>query len=738
MVNRLAHSTSPYLRQHADNPVDWWEWGEEAFAEARRRDVPVFLSIGYSTCHWCHVMAAESFTDAETAAQLNADYVCIKVDREELPAVDSYYMDALQAMRGAGGWPLTAITDHSGRPFFTGTYFPKDARQGMPAFRQVLTAITSTWKDERAKVDEIAGRLSTGLAELAARITATVPADTAVTPLTDEELDAAVKALAEEHDAIWGGFGGAPKFPPLLTLVQLVRHASRSGDHSVLDVVRTTFSRMATGGMRDQVGGGIARYSVDEKWHVPHFEKMLYDNALLLRAATAWYRIESAITENTAALLPAKFAQLARREAEGAAAFLLNDLRLPDGSFASGLDADSLDPTGAEVEGAFYTFTPDSLSEALAGSAVDPEPQVEDAEAPAAPGTVSASAAGTVADGDPTAANPEDPADDALTSVFTLAGDVEGAAVLVREDILQWLQRGGDTPAPWTTPVSRDQESRVRAVRETRPRPHRDEKTVVEWNALAVTALAEAAVVFDRPEWAEAAGAALAPVVRFLDTGDLPRSFTGERTGPGAAGLADWAQVGRAALALDASWVDSVGGKAPWDLALGCAARIEERFLGTADGTLTVFDSVDPILGVEQSDPIDNTAPAGRTATAEFLLLLSELEDPGAASGEHAAVAHTLLAGYRPLVAQSPRGAGWALYLSEELAAGPVRVATRSPELQRIAAAHPAVFAVAARGPELADLPENAAVVCRGTECSLPLDSADALLAELTRVTTRG
>ena len=338
MPNRLAGATSPYLLQHADNPVDWWEWGEAAFAEARRRDVPVLLSVGYAACHWCHVMAHESFEDEATAAQMNADFVCVKVDREERPDVDSVYMAATQALTGSGGWPMTVFTTPEGKPFYCGTYFPPRPTHGMPAFRQLLSAVTDAWRTRREELETAGARITEGISS---RLDLGTPA-----PLSAAVLDGAVAALAGRHDERWGGFGGAPKFPPSMLLEFLLRQSARTGDAAALRMAHRTLEAMARGGIHDQLAGGFARYSVDAQWVVPHFEKMLYDNALLLRVYLHLWR--------------ATGDEWARRVADATAAFLVRDLGTPEGGFASALDADT-----AGVEGLTYVWTPAELVEVL-------------------------------------------------------------------------------------------------------------------------------------------------------------------------------------------------------------------------------------------------------------------------------------------------------------------------------------------------------------------------------------
>ncbi len=338
MVNRLGSSTSPYLLQHATNPVDWWPWCDEAFAEAAQRDVPVLLSIGYAACHWCHVMAHESFENEQIAAVMNANFVNVKVDREERPDVDSIYMEATQAMTGHGGWPMTCFLTPTGEPFHCGTYFPPAPRHGLPGFPELLIAVRQAWVNRRDKVREVAKNIAGQLAER------TVPlAESAV---DDRVLAAAVDRLVGEFDEANAGFGAAPKFPPSMLLEFLLRHHERTGSQPALSMAQRTCEAMARGGMYDQLAGGFARYCVDAAWVVPHFEKMLYDNALLLRVYTHLARLTGSAT--------------ARRVAEHTATFLLEGLGTAQGGFAASLDAD----TGGQ-EGTTYVWTPPQLVEVL-------------------------------------------------------------------------------------------------------------------------------------------------------------------------------------------------------------------------------------------------------------------------------------------------------------------------------------------------------------------------------------
>ncbi|HSO49147.1 MAG TPA: thioredoxin domain-containing protein [Acidimicrobiia bacterium] len=340
MPNRLADATSPYLLQHQDNPVDWHEWGDTAFAEARERDVPVLLSVGYSACHWCHVMAHESFEDPETAAVMNRLYVNIKVDREERPDVDSIYMEAVQTMTGRGGWPMTVWLTPDGRPFYAGTYFPDEDRHGMPAFRSVMRAVSDAWDTKR---EEVLGQSDRLLDAISRNIPAAEGVPDAGT------LQTAYASLASSFDPINGGFGSAPKFPQQPVLEFLLRAHAEDWAPRAAHMVKVTLAEMADGGIHDQLAGGFARYSVDDQWLVPHFEKMLYDNAQLARLYL-WAGIE---------LDEPRFVEVAR----ATLGYLVTDLHDPEGGFHSAEDADS-----EGVEGKFYVWTTEELEDVL-GSA---------------------------------------------------------------------------------------------------------------------------------------------------------------------------------------------------------------------------------------------------------------------------------------------------------------------------------------------------------------------------------
>lgn len=485
MPNRLAHETSPYLLQHADNPVDWWPWSPEAFEEARERGVPVVLSVGYSSCHWCHVFAVESFEDEATAAYMNAHFVPVKVDREERPDVDAVYMEAVQAATGQGGWPMTVFLTPDAEPFYFGTYFPPAPRHGMPSFRQILEGVVAAWTERPAEVAEVAGRI---VHDLAGRSLAHggegLPGE--------QELSQGLLGLTRDYDEKYAGFGGAPKFPPSMTVEFLLRHHARTGAEGALQMAAETCEAMARGGMYDQLVGGFARYSVDREWVVPHFEKMLYDNALLCRVYAHLWR--------------ATGSELARRIALETADFMVGELRTAEGGFASALDADSEDGSGKHVEGAFYVWTPAQLREAL---------------------------------------GERDAAFAAEYFGVTEAGTFEeGASVLQ-------LPRADDAVDP---DRAADVRARLLAAREERARPGRDDKVVAAWNGLAIAALAETGAYFDRPDLIERATEAADLLVRVHmgDNARLSRTSKDGRAGDNAGVLEDYGDVAEGFLALAA------------------------------------------------------------------------------------------------------------------------------------------------------------------------------------------
>ncbi|MFE7838714.1 thioredoxin domain-containing protein [Streptomyces sp. NPDC057474] len=679
MANRLAHETSPYLLQHADNPVDWWPWSAEAFEEARRRGVPVLLSVGYSSCHWCHVMAHESFEDQATAEYLNAHFVSVKVDREERPDVDAVYMEAVQAATGQGGWPMTVFLTPEGEPFYFGTYFPPAPRHGMPSFQQVLEGVRAAWTGRRDEVIEVAGKIVRDLAGRELKFAAVdVPGE--------DELAQALLGLTREYDAARGGFGRAPKFPPSMVIEFLLRHAARTGSEGALQMAQDTCERMARGGIYDQLGGGFARYSVDREWVVPHFEKMLYDNALLCRVYAHLWR--------------ATGSELARRVALETADFMVRELRTNEGGFASALDADSDDGTGKHVEGAYYVWTPEQLTEVL---------------------------------------GEEDARLAALHFGVTEEGSFEEGA-----SVLQLPQHEGVFDAEKVESVR----NRLNEARSRRPAPGRDDKVVAAWNGLAVAALAETGAYFDRPDLVDAAIATADLLVRLhLDEkARLARTSKDGQVGANAGVLEDYADVAEGFLALA-----SVTGEGVWlEFAGFLLDHVLVRFVDEESGAIydTAVDAEKLIR--RPQDPTDNATPSGWSAAAGALL--SYAAHTG--SEPHRTAAERALGVVKALGPRAPRFIGWGLATAEALLDGPREVAVVGPqghpgtkELHRTALLGTAPGAVVAVGstdsdelPLLADRPlvggEPTAYVCRNFTCDAPTTDVDRLRSTLGTAST--
>ncbi|MFC0508095.1 thioredoxin domain-containing protein [Micromonospora costi] len=677
-MNRLADATSPYLLQHADNPVDWWPWCEEAFAEARRRDVPVIISVGYAACHWCHVMAHESFEDESVAALMNRDFVSIKVDREERPDVDAVYMTATQAMTGQGGWPMTVFAAPDGTPFFCGTYFPK------PNFVRLLESVTTAWREQRDDV------LRQGAAVVEA-VGGAQAVGGPTAPLEATLLDAAADQLAREYDETNGGFGGAPKFPPHMNLLFLLRHHQRTGSARSLEIVRHTCEAMARGGIYDQLAGGFARYSVDGHWTVPHFEKMLYDNALLLRAYTQLWRLTGD--------------PLARRVARDTARFLADELHRAGEGFASALDADT-----QGVEGLTYVWTPAQLAEVLG-----------EEDGRWAADLFGVTGTGTFEHG---------------TSVLRLARDVDDADPAVR--------------ARWQGVVAR-----LLAARDTRPQPARDDKVVAAWNGLAITAIAEfqqVAAVHVRPDDEDAnlmdgvlivTDGAMRDAAEHLATvhlvdGRLRRVSRDRVVGEPAGVLEDYGSVAEAFCAMhqltgEGRWLELAGRLL--DVAL-------ERFAAPGGGFYDTADDAERLVS-RPADPTDNATPSGRSAVIAALVTYAAL------TGEtrYREAAEAALATVAPIVGRHPRFAGYAATVGEALLSGPYEIAvvTDQPSGEPLLAAAyrhapPGAVIVAGRAdqpgvPLLADRPmidgRPTAYACRGFVCERPVTAADDLVAQL-------
>ncbi len=677
MPNRLADSTSPYLLQHADNPVDWHPWGEAAFELAKARDVPIFLSVGYSACHWCHVMAHESFENPDVAALMNENFVNVKVDREELPAVDSLYMEATQAMTGHGGWPMSVWLDHERRPWYAGTYFPSRPSHGMPSFTQVLLALTDTWHKERERVGDSAARIMEHLGsrnELLGDATADF-----VREDIESALHSAIDSLAKSFDPVHGGFGQAPKFPPALVLEFLIRSQSlqklgvQDFDPRVLEMLEKTCDAMARGGMYDQIGGGFARYSVDATWTVPHFEKMLYDNAQLLSVYAHLYRLTGS--------------ELALRVTTQTADFLLREMLTPEGGFAAALDADSIEESsGHSHEGAFYAWTPEQLISTLG---------IED-------GTwvnqlCGVSVAGTFEDG---------------KSVLTLLSDPD--------DWPRWL----------------DIRNRLLEIRNERPRPGRDDKVVASWNGLAIRALVDAGSICNRQDWLAAAtqGALLLAKTHLGADPAYPnrlvRVSRDAKPGLHALGiLEDQALVASAFLSLA-----QITGDDAWRTKAGVLLQDIQDHFQQGSGLADTADDVPPVaqhVTTRQVDPTDNVTPSGWAATLDAALTYSALSN----DQELREWAETLIPALIPLVGSHTRFAGWSGSAFTMWLDGPREVAlacTEDSEFKKLIALGTSpglVYAWNSDQPLLQGRQKSSeldtAYVCRGFVCQAPITSIE-------------
>jgi uncharacterized protein len=662
MANRLATAASPYLLQHAGNPVDWWPWSADAFAEAKRRDVPVLISVGYAACHWCHVMAHESFEDDAIAKVINDNFVAIKVDREERPDVDAVYMTATQAMTGQGGWPMTVFATPDGEPFFCGTYFPK------PSLARLLDSVGTAWRRQREDVVKQGSAVvqAIGGAQLVGGPTA---------PISAGLLDAAAGQLAKDHDQRYGGFGGAPKFPPHMDLIFLLRHHQRTGSAESLEIVRHTAEQMARGGIYDQLAGGFARYAVDATWTVPHFEKMLYDNALLLRVYTQLWRL----TDDP----------LARRIADETAAFLLRDLATPAGGLASALDADT-----DGVEGLTYAWTPAQLIEALGEE-----------------------------DGNWAAD---------LFRVTSTGSFEHGSSVLV-------LARDIDNAAPELVARWRDVRSRLLAARERRPQPARDDKVVASWNGLAVTALAEHGLLTGSAASSDAAvEIAEVLASRHLVDGRLRRVSRDGVVGEPAGVLEDYGAVAEAfctvhQLTADGRWLSLA--RQLLDVALAHFGTGEGGFYDTADDAeKLVARPADP---TDNATPSGLSAICA--GLVGFAALTGESNYRQAADAALTTVGqliggHPRFAGYSATVAEAALAGPYEIAIATTDAAGdPLVAAARrhAPPGAVVVAGEPDRPGV----PLLAGRPliddASTAYVCRGFVCDRPVTTVEGLVARL-------
>jgi uncharacterized protein len=660
--NRLAAETSPYLRQHAENPVDWYAWGPEAFAAAAERNVPILLSVGYSACHWCHVMAHECFEDDEVAGEMNRRFVNIKVDREERPDVDSIYMDAVQAMSGRGGWPMTVFLTPDGHPFYGGTYFPK------PNFLQLMAAIDDVWVSRPDDVRQNVEALGNAI-----RRTALVEAATDLPGIA--ELNQALEQLAGSFDSTWGGFGAAPKFPSTMGLDLVLRAYQRAPQDDAKTIVTTSLDAMASGGMYDHLGGGFSRYSVDREWLVPHFEKMLYDQALLVRVYLHAFLVFG----------EPRWKQVV----EETIGYVLRELRHGSGGFLSAEDADSPDEHGHGHEGLFHTWTIDEVREVLGA---DAEEALEWYE-------------------------------------FTEGGNFEGRTIPAR------LNHRGELLRP---PPIESARRRLFEARSQRRRPLLDDKVLTEWNGLMLASLAQAAAALDRADWLEAAVANGRFLVDNLCGADgrWHRSWQadGQPQARHAALAADHAALVDAFTRLaeatgDASWIDE---------ARAVADTMLDHFWDVDNGGLFSIADDGEQLVARQKDLMDNATPSANSIAAIALLRLGALTGE-ARYGNHAEQVLRLLGRIMPQAPTAFSNAFLAVDLvatgmTEIAVVGDRPDLVRAVQSQWLPNAVLA-WGTPYDSPLWEQRTAGLAYVCQHYACQAPTDTVDALLAQLAATT---
>ena len=683
MPNRLANETSPYLLQHKDNPVDWYPWGEEALAKARAEDRPVFLSIGYSACHWCHVMERESFENDEIAALMNEHFVCIKVDREERPDVDSIYMAAVQAMTGRGGWPMSVFLTPAGEPFYAGTYFPPVDRGGMPAFPRILLATVDAYRNRKDELLSTTGQILDALKKQN-------EARASSEPITRDLIEGAYRALASNYDADHGGFGGAPKFPQAMVYEFLLRYWHASGDAKALRMAEDTLQQMARGGMYDQLGGGFHRYSTDERWLVPHFEKMLYDNALLAQLYLHAYQATG----------DAQY----RRVVEETLGYVEREMLHPGGGFFSAQDADS-----EGVEGKFFVWDAAEIDELLGE---DLSPVVR-----------------------------------AYYDV-TEHGNFEGRNILWRpesdEDVAAEIGHSVDG----LRSAIDEARPRLLAAREKRIHPSLDDKVLTAWNALMLRAFAEAGAVLREPRYIEIARRNADFILGSLRRdGRLLRTWKASADGGGEAKLngylEDYAYLIDALLALyeatfEQRWLTE---------ATELAGEMVRLFWDEDAGVFFDTGSDHEQLVVRPRDVFDNATPSGGSVAALALLRLGVFTG----NPEHERYAVRSLRSVRDFVANAPTGfAHWLAAIDFSLST-PKEIVVIGPREDAatealLRAAHKPylpnrVIAGVDAPEERAVLPllegretlggRPTAFVCEHYTCELPVTEPDALLAQL-------
>jgi hypothetical protein len=719
MPNRLARETSPYLLQHADNPVDWYPWGDEAFERARADDKPIFLSVGCSTCHWCHVMEHESFENAEVAAVLNAYFVPVKVDREERPDVDRVYMTFVQATTGAGGWPMSVWLTPDLRPFYGGTYFPPTSRWGRPGFVELLRELGRLWREERSRVLEAAAGLTEQLAAVVGRsYGASGPVSGQAVPAA-AELRAAAADFTRAFDRRHAGFGQAPKFPRPSELLLLLREYAHTGNRELVEMAGATLRAMALGGMRDHVGGGFHRYSVDAEWRVPHFEKMLYDQAQIVLALLELRQITgdgfwAAVADDTLT-------------------YVLRDLTHPDGGFYSAEDADSVPPDAAgpaaatKVEGAFYLWGADEI-DALLGESAD----AVKARFGILPGGNA----------------PHDPQGEFGS------GNLLYTALSI-EDVATQTGRTVDAVMDILTDARR----RLFDARATRPRPHLDDKVLTAWNGLMIAAFARAARTLDgdtavHPQAGQRSLEAATRAAAFIEgrlwdraSGVLFRRFRDGRAGiPGYAedyACLVWGLIELFQSCGDAQWLD-------WAIEL--QHHQDRLFWDAGDGGWFGTTGHDPSVLWRMKDDHDGAEPSASSVSALNLLALVHLVGDrddwsahadralarfGPALGQHARILPMLLAALavrhavvHQVVVVGPRDRADTVALRRVLADRYLPFAVTvpvepGPAQDRLARTLPFVGAMQMVGGRAT------AFVCRGFACDRPVTDADALDAAL-------
>ena len=557
-TNHLINETSPYLLQHAHNPVDWYPWGEEAFAISREQNKPVLLSIGYSACHWCHVMAHESFEDEEIARLMNDNFVNIKVDREERPDLDQIYMNAVQMMTHHGGWPMTVFLTSDAIPFYGGTYFPPQDRYNMPGFPRVLISVAEAYKDRRSDIAQTSDQL---LSELR-RLSATSGSEQSI---EKELLDAAFVGITRGYDPVNGGFGGAPKFPPAMTLEFLLRTFLRTGNADALEMVRTTTTKMAYGGMYDQLGGGFHRYSTDAKWLVPHFEKMLYDNALLSRVYLHYYQVSQD--------------ELARETTKGILDYVIREMTNDEGGFYSTQDADS-----EGHEGKFFVWDIAEIKSVLGEKEANFFCAAYD---------------------------------------ITDSGNFEGENIPnIKHSLKAVAEKAGVTLDELNASLSQSKR-KLFEVREQRIKPDRDEKVITAWNGLMLASFAEAGVVLDRPDYLDIARKNARFILSKLQRdGFLLRTYK-DGVAKFNAYLEDYAFLIEGLTTLF-----ETSGEIEWlNAALSLTDRMVEEFWDEDNAGFFFTGTSHEKLIVRSKDYFDNATPSGNSVAASVLLRLGILTD---------------------------------------------------------------------------------------------------------------